>query len=153
MDAVSTAPINTKGKKMSKFENKLVAVMNKSVEPGKMLNALAHMCIGFGAHLGTDKLQLIDYIDANENVHQNISKMPFIILRSGGNKLRQLRERALEAGIDFVVFSDTMTVGSWEEQLERTRGTNESDLTYYGIVLYGPWDKVTELTKKFSLWK
>ena len=45
---------------MSKFENKLVAVMNKSVEPGKMLNALAHMCIGFGAHLGTDKLQLLD---------------------------------------------------------------------------------------------
>jgi len=138
---------------MSEFENKLVAVINKSGDPGKMMNALAHMCVGFGAHLGESELQLVDYIDADENKHPNISKMPFIILRAGGNKLRKLREQALDAGIQFSVFTDTMTVGSWNEQLDRTRETAESDLTYFGIVMYGPWDQVTELTKKFSLWK
>ena len=32
-----------------KFKNKLVAVLNKSVETGKIMNALAHMCIGLGS--------------------------------------------------------------------------------------------------------
>ncbi|MFS9399785.1 DUF2000 family protein, partial [Legionella pneumophila] len=31
------------------FKNKLVAVLNKHIEPGKVMNALAHMCIGLGA--------------------------------------------------------------------------------------------------------
>jgi hypothetical protein len=31
--------------------------------------------------------------------------------------------------------------------------TKEADLAYYGIVLFGDWDKVSEMTRKFSLWK
>lgn len=53
----------------------------------------------------------------------------------------------------FVVFTHTMTIGSYEEQLERTKQVKEADLIYYGIVLFGDWDKVSVLTKKFSLWK
>ncbi|NGX30416.1 MAG: hypothetical protein K940chlam4_01263 [Candidatus Anoxychlamydiales bacterium] len=29
----------------------------------------------------------------------------------------------------------------------------EEDLTYFEIVLLGDWNKVAELTKKFSLWR
>jgi hypothetical protein len=46
-----------------------------------------------------------------------------------------------------------MTVGTWEEQIKRTAETKEEALEYFGIVLFGPWDKVTEMTRKFSLWK
>jgi len=31
--------------------------------------------------------------------------------------------------------------------------TKEEDLVYFGIVLFGDWNKLTELTKKFSLYK
>lgn len=34
------------------FENKLVAILNKGVEPGVVLNALAHMSVGLGAEVG-----------------------------------------------------------------------------------------------------
>ncbi len=34
------------------FENKLVAILNKDVEPGVVLNALAHMSVGLGAAVG-----------------------------------------------------------------------------------------------------
>ncbi|MBS0620892.1 MAG: DUF2000 domain-containing protein [Verrucomicrobia bacterium] len=135
------------------FENKLVAVMNERIEPGVIMNALAHMCIGFGSDIGKEPLRLTNYIDADEGSHPNISEMPFMILKANSNKIRALRQAALQAGIKFVDFTDTMTIGSYVEQLERTKQIKEADLIYYGIVLFGSWDKVSELTRKFSLWK
>lgn len=135
------------------FENKLVAVMNEKIEPGVIMNALAHMCIGFGSDIGKEPLRLTNYIDADEGSHPNISEMPFMILKANSNKIRALRQAALQAGIKCVDFTDTMTVGTYLEQVERTKQTKEADLTYYGVVLFGNCDKVSELTRKFSLWK
>ena len=135
------------------FENKLVAVMNEKIEPGVIMNALAHMCIGFGSEIGKEPLRLTNYIDGDGGSHPNISEMPFMILKANSNKIRALRQAAIQAGIKFVVFTNTMTIGSYAEQLERTKQTKEADLIYYGIVLFGSWDRVSELTRKFSLWK
>lgn len=135
------------------FANKLVAVMNEKIEPGVIMNALAHMCIGFGAEIGKEPLRLTNYIDADGGSHPNISEMPFMILKANSNKIKGLRHSATEAGIRFTDFTSTMTIGSYEEQIERTKQTKESDLIYYGIVLFGDWEKVSELTRKFSLWK
>ena len=63
------------------FENKLVAVMNEKIEPGVIMNALAHMCIGFGSDIGKEPLRLTNYIDADEGSHPHISEMPFMILK------------------------------------------------------------------------
>lgn len=138
---------------MYPFENKLVAVMNKSVEPGKVMNALAHMCIGFGASLGREVLNLVDYQDKSNNVYPDISKMPFIILSANSNKINNLRKSAINEGIQFSIFTDTMTIGTWDEQIARTKETTEENINFIGIVICGEWGKVTELTKKFSLWK
>lgn len=135
------------------FENKLVAVMNEKIEPGAIMNALAHMCIGFGSDIGKESLRLTNYIDADGGNHPNISEMPFMILKANSNKIRALRLAAHQAGIQCVDFTDTMTVGTYIEQIERTKQTIDADLIYYGIVLFGNWDKVSELTRKFSLWK
>ena len=135
------------------FENKLVAVMNEKIEPGVIMNALAHMCIGFGSDIGKEPLRLTNYIDADEGSHPSISEMPFMILKANSNKIRTLRQAAIEAGIKCVDFTNTMTIGTYLEQIERTKQTKEADLIYYGIVLLGNWDKVSELTRKFSLWK
>jgi hypothetical protein len=135
------------------FSNKLVAVMNEKVEPGVIMNALAHMCIGFGADIGKEPLRLTNYVDADGGSHPHISEMPFMILKANSNKIRGLRLAAIEAGIQFVDFTDTMTIGSYVEQIERTKQTKDEQLIYYGIVLFGDWQKVSELTRKFSLWK
>lgn len=135
------------------FDNKLVAVMNEKIEPGIIMNALAHMCIGFGSEIGKDLLRLTNYIDADGGGHPSISEMPFMILKANSNKIRGVRQAALEAGIKFVDFTNTMTIGTYVEQIERTKQTKEEELIYYGIVLFGDWDKISELTRKFSLWK
>lgn len=135
------------------FANKLVAVMNEKIEPGKIMNAVAHMCIGFGSEIGKEPLRLTNYVDADGGNHSFISEMPFMILKANSNKILGLRQAALQAGIKFVDFTNTMTEGTYQEQLERTKQTKEAELIYFGIVLFGDWDKVSELTRKFSLWK
>jgi len=135
------------------FANKLVAVMNEKIEPGVIMNALAQMCIGFGSEIGKEPLRLTDYIDADGGSHPHISEMPFMILQANSNKIRALRQAALQEGIKFVDFTNTMTSGTFEEQLVRTKQVKDADLIYYGIVLFGDWAKVSELTRKFSLWK
>ncbi len=127
--------------------------MNEKIEPGVIMNALAHMCIGFGSAIGKEPLRLTNYIDADGGSHPNISEMPFMILKANSNKIRGLRQAAKEAGIQFVDFTDTMTTGTFIEQLERTKQTKDEALVYYGIVLFGDWEKISELTRKFSLWK
>ena len=127
--------------------------MNEKIEPGIIMNALAHMCIGFGSEIGTEPLRLTNYIDGDGGSHPFISEMPFMILKANSNKIRGLRQAAQEKGIKFVDFTSTMTIGTFEEQLERTKQTKDADLIYYGIVLFGDWEAVSELTRKFSLWK
>ena len=134
------------------FQKKLVAVMNEKIEPGVIMNALAHMCIAFGSDAGKEALNIIDYVDGNGGEHPS-SKMPFIILKGNSNKIRSLRHEALSSDVQCVDFIHTMTGGTWEEQLERSKATQEADLTYYGVVLFGEWDKVSAMTRKFSLWK
>jgi hypothetical protein len=137
----------------AEFPNKLVAVLNKSIDAGKVMNALAHMCIGLGAAIGQKNLRLADYQDASGGSHPFISEIPFIILSENSNKIRKLRENALAEHLLFNDFTDTMTTGTYQEQIERTAQTKEEALVYYGIVLFGDWTKVTELTKKCSLWR
>lgn len=137
----------------NQFQNKLVAILNRKIEPGKLMNALAHMCIGLGSAIGKDPLRLTDYQDADGRSHPHISEIPFIILSENSNKIQKLRQEAKAHNIIFNDFTDTMTVGTYQEQIERTKQVKEEDLIYFGIVLFGDWDKVTELTRKFSLWK
>ena len=136
------------------FQNKLVAVVNKQIDMGVAMNALAHMCLGFGAPMGAEELHLMDYENADGFIYPNISKMPFIILREkNSNKIGNLLMKAKEAGVQYSVFTNTMTEGTWEEQKARTLATKPEEIIFYGIVLYGPKEIVTEMTKKLSLWR
>lgn len=136
------------------FQYKLVAVVNKKIETGILMNALAHMCLGFGAHTGSIELHLMDYKNAEGFVYPNISKMPFIILKEdNSNKIAKLLREAKEAGIQYSVFTNTMTEGTWEDQEARTLATKPEEIIYYGIVLFGPKEIVTNLTKKLSLFR
>ena len=136
------------------FQNKLVAVVNKQIDMGVAMNALAHMCLGFGAHMGAEELHLMDYENADGFIYPNISKMPFIILREkNSNKIANLLMKAKEAGIQYSVFTNNMTEGTWEDQKARTLAAKPEEIIFYGIVLYGPKEIVTEMTKKLSLWR
>lgn len=135
------------------FENKLVAILNKDIEAGVAMNAIAHMTIGLGAQLNHEILKLIDYQDRNGNIYPSISQMPFIILRGKSSEIKKVIQSAKEQEIKFGVFTNTMTGGTYQEQLDNTLQTPEDQLIYYGAVLFGSWDMVSQITKKFSIYK
>jgi len=135
------------------LSHKLVAVLNKDLPTGVVLNALAHITVGLGANLGQQALQLDTYKDKDGNAYPNISQMPFIILRAKSGEIRKTVKAAKEAGIAHGVFLNTMTGGTYVEQLANTAQTSEESLVYYGCVLFGLVEEVNALTKKFSLWR
>ncbi len=117
------------------------------------MNALAHMSLGLGTLLGPDEALMCDYKDGSGITHPAISAYPFIILKGRPNKIREAVDLAKARNIRAIDFINTMTVGSYTEQLERTKATNNQDLEFYGAVFYGEIMSVSEITKKFSLFR
>lgn len=117
------------------------------------MNALAHMTAGLvGTYKNIEEMGIINYEDKDGGAHM-ASKHPYIILKAdNSNKIRTLRNEALQKNIAFASFTSAMTVGGHEEQLEKSKTTPEVELEYYGICLFGEKDILSELTKKFSLW-
>ena len=130
---------------MNTFENKLVALINKEIETGVAMNAIAHMTIGLGAQLNHELLRLNDYQDQEGNIYPNISQMPFMVLRGKSSEIRKAVGQAKEEKMQFGVFTHTMTRGTYQEQLDNTSQTPEEKLIYYGAVLFGPWDDVSRI--------
>ncbi len=138
------------------FENRIVAVLNEKIEPGVALNAVAHMSFGIGAYLGKENALLSEYIDSEGNFHSRLTQMPIIILKANNNKIKETVKAAKEQGIYFVDFIDTMRLpggGTYVEQIDETKKKKFDELTYFGVMLFGPSEKVSPLTRKFSLWK
>ncbi len=139
---------------MADFENKLVAVVNKDIETGKAMMALSHAMLGFGAGLtGRQEVRLNSYVDASGGSHEPISEMPIVVLRASSNEIRKLRMEAMEKGLKFADFCDTMSIGTYEEECALTRTKKDEELSYWAIVLFGPWDTVREMTRKFQLYR
>ena len=117
------------------------------------MNALGHMTAGLAGGSGkSSEMNFIEYVDKDGGSHPNISKFPFMILKAdNSNQIRKVRNEAKNRGIIFTDFTDTMTVDTYVDQLERTKNTVEAELEYYGICLFGKNSDLKELTKKFSL--
>ncbi|MBU1000826.1 DUF2000 domain-containing protein [Patescibacteria group bacterium] len=141
--------------KRDKYPKKLVAILNGKIEIGDAMSALAHMAVGLGASVeNKEELRLTDYADADGNSHANISELPFIILRArNSNELRMLRTALIEKGIKYVDFTNAVKLTGTFEDSGKSKDIREADMEYFGIAIFDDWDRVTEITKRFSLWK
>ena len=93
--------------------------MNKRIETGKLMNALVHMSIGLMNKYLNEDFGFINYADKNEGVHI-ASRFPNIILKAdNSNKIRNLINICIEKKIPFNSFTNCMTIGTWQEQVEK----------------------------------
>jgi len=133
-----------------------VALINKRLEPGVAMNALAHAtaaAVNLAGQEGRDSLKFLDFTDADGQLYPGISARSFIILRGSDADIRKLRASAIGAGLPVAAFINTMTGGTCLEQLERTIVTNVQDIVFYALVVLGKAETLNPLTKKFSLWR
>ena len=128
--------------------HKFVAVLNKKIPEGRLMNALAHATAGLSAaYPDIAAMRFDNYADKSGNVHQSISDNPFIILRADNStKLRTLRQQLVEQNICFTDFAE----GTYSEQQERTKNTNEEDLEYFAVVMFGEIEALNTLNKKLE---
>jgi len=134
---------------------RFVAILNKKIESGKLMNALGHMAVGLGGGSGkAEEMRFAQYMDKDGSIHPKISDYPFIVLRADNSEqIRTVRKEAISRGISFADFTDRMTVGTAYEQHQAMEATSEPALEYYGICMFGRTEEIAAFTKKFSLFK
>lgn len=134
---------------------RFIAILNKKIEIGKLMNALGHMTAGLAVKSGrAEEMCFLEYQDKDGGIHPNISHFPFIVLKAdNSNKIRTVKEEAIKRGIIFTDFTSTMTAGTSKQQQDATKNTSEAELEYYGICLFGSTQELREFTGKFSLFQ
>lgn len=134
---------------------RFIAILNKKVETGRLMNALGHITAGLSGGSGKAKeMCFLQYEDKEAGVHPNISHFPFIVLKAdNSNRIRTVRNECIERGIPFSDFASTMTLGTSEEQQAATKASAEEELEYYAIVMFGETEELREFTGKFSLYQ
>ena len=141
---------------MEANKKKVVVVLNEKIDQGRLMNAAAHLALGFGAsrdERSRTDLHLLEFVDGSGGVHPNISALSLIVLKANSSQLRTLRERALAAGVPCSSFTSSMTEGTYADQMDRTRATPTEHLTFYGLLLFGAREELDPLTRKFSLFR
>lgn len=134
---------------------RFIAILNKKIEIGKLMNALGHMTAGLAGGYGKQgEMCFLQYEDKDGGRHSNISHFPFIVLSADNfNQIRLARNEAIRRGIPYTDFTSTMTVGTSAEQVQATKESLELELEYYGICLFGETPELREFTGKFSLFR
>lgn len=85
-------------------------IVNKDIEIGVAMNALAHCSLAIGSLLG-EKAFLQEYKEAN-GTGWLMSGRPYIILKGKSGEIRKAVLAAKEAGVQQIAFTETMTGGS-----------------------------------------
>jgi len=135
--------------------HKFVVLVNKNLEVGRAMNAIAHSCAGLVAVAPDalrEKMSFIDFKDKDEEVHQSISGLSLIVLRGTNGELKKARRKFIESGVLFTDFIETMTGDTYKEQLEKTAETGTEEVEYYCVAAFGEKAVIDPITKRFSLW-
>lgn len=134
--------------------HKFAVVLNKKIEPGIALNACAHMTATLVARADTETrnyMSFVDYLDANGNAHP-VSALSLVVLSAkSSNQIRTARLEAIEAGVPYADFTQSMTGDTFVEQMDRTGALREEDLDYWGVAIFGLKEAIDPITRKFSL--
>lgn len=138
--------------------DQFVCVVNKKIDPDRLINAVAHMSAGLvnlHSKNGTvEKMRFRDFYDRDKSPHPSISENGFIILRANNsNKLRTLRKELIEKGILFTDFTDVMIEGNHITQQEEFDTKSEEELEYLGICFFMNIEESRGLTNKFSIYQ
>jgi len=138
---------------MNSENKKCVMVICEDLPIGIIANTAAIM----GITLGNKSLGIIgkDLTDKTGNKHLGIIEFPIPILKGNIKSIKIIRKKLYEPDfLDLVTvdFSDlAQSCKTYDEFINKMKKTDEVDLNYFGIAIYGEKKKVNKLTGNIPL--
>lgn len=134
------------------MDMKCVMVLADDLPLGLAVNAAGVLAVTLG-HRVPDLLPE-DALDASGGVHAGLINVPLPILVSGGEGLKELRQRAAaQEGLTVVDFSDVAQhARTYEAYVAALAVTPAEALDYLGVALYGPRKAVNKLVGHLPLY-
>ena len=134
---------------------KFFAVLNKKKPLTSQLNALAHTSLGLSLKYPIDTIGFSEFSSKGSSSISYLTDAPFIILTAkNANQLRIFHKELIERNFPQSAFYQTMIDGGTvEAQLETVADSSLDDLDYVAVLTYGDDEMMSQLTKKFSLYK
>ena len=137
--------------------HRVIIALDKTLEPGRAMNAIAHMMAGLSALIAEQgevgNLRFQDYKDKSGQTYPSISDLPMIVMRGKKGEVRKFAQNARGEGMPTTCFLDTMIEGTYADQHERTNQRESEEINYFGTCVFGENNKLREFTKRLSLWQ
>ena len=137
--------------------HRVVIALDKTLEPGRAMNAIAHMMAGLSAMMAQQNqiqdLRFQDYKDKDDLIYPSISDLPMIVMKGKKGEVKKLSIAAKEENMPTTSFLDTMVEGTYADQHERTNQRASEEILYFGTCVFGENTKLREMTKRLSLWQ
>lgn len=132
---------------------KCVMIINEKLPRGLIANTSAVLALSIG-----NKIKGIigeDVKDQDDQVHRGITQLSVPLLRGDSDAIHSIRNKLLKINSDEIFFVDFCDVAqkskSYDEYRSKLNRTPADELTYLGIAIYGPAEKINKLTGNIGL--
>lgn len=138
---------------MDSQNDKCVMVIDENLPLGIIANTAAVL----GITLGKQHAEILgpDVLDGTKNNHPGITAIPVPILKGSVQIIKELRSRLYTEEfqqLTVVDFSDVaQSCNDYEDFTEKIGRTEEENLQYFGIAMYGNKKQVNKLTGSMGL--
>lgn len=138
---------------MSIQSKKCVMIIDETLPVGIIANTAGILGITLGKSV--PELVGIDVLDKSNKPHLGITWLPVPILKADKYKIKDLRNQLYEADFSNLVIVDFNDIAqsckTYNEFTDKMAETNETDLTYFGIAIYGDKKLINKLTGSMAL--
>ncbi len=141
--------------KAQDFSKKIVAVVNKDLEPWRVVNSVAHMTAIIGNKVSKDSLTSGDVFEASDDtaIPRN-SQYPIIIKRASEKELHKLHQKVrAEALVHHVFIKEMQDTTNDQEIVDTLKNQKMTDTVFYGVTFFADNDQADLLTKDLQLWQ
>ncbi|MFD7137160.1 DUF2000 domain-containing protein [Streptomyces sp. NPDC059894] len=133
------------------MQTKVALVLRDDLPPAHAANTSAVLALSLGGRIGDSVGR--DGEDASGGVHPGLNTHPIPVLTASAQELTTLLERARAADeVRLVALTETARrARDYEDYLTDLKATGAEELEYLGVIVHGPRNKVSKLTRHLSL--
>ncbi len=137
------------------FTKRIIAVVNKDLEPWRVANAVAHMEAIIGNKIPHAQLTSGDVFIGSDGVAvPRNSQYPIIIMRGEEKDLHKLHDKVRKAGLVHHVFIKEMQDTSNDAEIvDILQKQTIADTQFFGVSFFADNEQAEQLTKNFQLWQ